>query len=90
MRGFPSPRAWIKRVVDYRNGFTHHPVVNDAQDVDKMGMVQCNYMLRILLELCFLKSMGMDAATIEALARDCERYRQIRRRFFDSPAPRTP
>jgi hypothetical protein len=68
--------------VDYRNGLTHHPVVEDGTDIDKMELVRCNYVLRILLELCFLKSMSMDAVTIESLAKGCERHRQIKRRFF--------
>jgi ApeA N-terminal domain 1 len=82
----PSPRSWIKRIVDYRNGFTHHPVVEDRTDIDKMELVRCNYVLRILLELCFLESMSMDAVTIETLAKGCERYRQIGRRFFATTA----
>ena len=50
--------------------------------MDKIELMRCNYVLRILLELCFLKSMSMDAVTIETLAKGCERYRQIGRRFF--------
>lgn len=82
----PSPKQWIERIVDFRNGFTHHPVVSEAQNFDKMELVRCNYVLRILVELCFLKSMGMDGVTIAQIAKACERYRQIRRRFFASPA----
>jgi hypothetical protein len=47
-----------------------------------MELVRCNYVLRILLELCFLRSMSLDAVTIESLAKGYERYRQIKRRFF--------
>ena len=82
----PSPKQWIERIVDFRHGFTHHPVVSEVQNFDKMELVRCNYVLRILVELCFLKSMGMDGVTIAQLAKACVRYRQIRRRFFASPA----
>ena len=78
----PDPRAWIERIVAHRNGLTHHPVIEGRPNVDKIALVQCNYVLLILLELCFLKSMVMDASAIEQLAQKCERYRQIRQRFF--------
>ncbi len=82
----PSPRAWIDRIVNYRNDLTHHPVVEDRPDIDKIALVQCNYVLRIVLELCFLKSMAFDAGSIKRLANGCHRYRQIKERFF-SDAP---
>ncbi len=81
----PSPRDWIRRIVDYRNGFTHHPVASDQQETDKTELLQCSYVLRVLLELCFLRSMGLDADATTALAAKCEHYRQIRRRFFAAP-----
>ena len=55
-------------------------------DGDKIELIQCNYVLQILLELCFLKSMTLDAETIAALARKCDRYRKIRERFFSEDA----
>lgn len=54
----PSPCRWIERIVRYRNDLTHHPVVDERPGVDRDALVQCNYVLRILLELCFLKIDG--------------------------------
>ena len=80
----PSPREWIERIVAYRNDLTHHPIVENRPDVDKIALVQCNYVLRILLELCFLKSMAIDADAIRQLAAECPKYRQISQRFFEA------
>jgi hypothetical protein len=49
-------------------------------------LLQCNSVLTILLELCFLRAMGMNAAQIEKLAKGCGRYAQIRERFFNQSA----
>jgi len=81
----PNPCGWVERIVDYRNDLTHHPVVDDRSDVDKIGLIRCNWVLRILLDLCFLKSMAIDAEGIKQLAEGCERYRQIKQRFFRAP-----
>ena len=78
----PSPREWIERIVNYRNDLTHHPAVNDRPDVDQNALLQCNAVLRTLLELCFLKSMEIDTDGITRLAENCTRYGQTRRRFF--------
>jgi hypothetical protein len=86
----PSPRSWITPIVEYRNGFTHHPVIADQQDLDKDALLRCTYVLRILLELCFLKSAGLDEAAVAALAGRCEHYRQIRSRFFVDDTGREP
>jgi ApeA N-terminal domain 1 len=82
----PNPMSWIEPLVNYRNTLTHHPVAESEQTTNTTELVQCNYVLTILLELCFLKAMGMDAAQIEGLAKDCGRYSQIRERFFKHPA----
>ena len=71
----PSPHAWIERIV-------HHLVVEDRSGVDKIALVQCNYVLRIVFELCFLKSMALDAENSKAIAYGCTRYRQIKERSF--------
>jgi hypothetical protein len=86
----PDPCGWIQRIVDYRNGLTHHPVASEEPERDKIELVQCNYVLQILLELCFLKSMSLDSETITALAKKCERYRKIRERFFSDAAAQAP
>ena len=78
----PSPESWIKPIRDFRNGFTHHPVADDGAEKDKDKILKCIYVLRILIELCFLKAMGLDADTRRQLAGRCDHYRQIRERFF--------
>ena len=78
----PSPGDWIARIVDYRNSLTHHPVASNPPGVDRPALVRCNYVLRILLELCFLKSMSIGSSEILALASRSSRYGQIRERFF--------
>ncbi len=83
----PDPCSWVQTIIDYRNGFTHHPVTDEAvPDRDKIELIQCNYVLQILLELCFLKSMTLEEETIAALAKKCDRYRKIRERFFSHHA----
>ena len=76
----------IGRIVDYRNDLTHHPLVEERPEVDRIELVQCNYVLRILLELCFLKSMSIGRDQITNLALRCDRYQQIKRRFFPDKA----
>ena|SRR2546422_9769667 len=78
----PKPMSWIGPLVDYRNTLTHHPVAESEPTTNTTQLVQCNYVLTILLELCFLKAMGMDAAQIEELAKRCGRYALVRERFF--------
>jgi hypothetical protein len=85
-----DPCGWVQTIVEYRNGFTHHPVADEAlPDRDKIELIQCNYVLQILLELCFLKSMALEEDAIAALARQCDRYRKIKERFFRGDAPKT-
>ena len=79
----PNPSRWISKIRDYRNNFTHHPVIGDTpHSIDAEEVIRCNHVLRILLELCFLKSMGMTAEEIVGLSAKCSNYRQIRERFF--------
>jgi hypothetical protein len=81
----PNPMPWIGPLVDYRNSLTHHPVAESEATTNTTELLRCNSVLIILLELCFLKAMGMDAAQIQKLARGCGRYAQIRDRFFKQP-----
>ena len=86
MKAVSDPMSWVGPLVDYRNTLTHHAVAESEPTTNTTELLQCNYVLTILLELCFLKAMGMDAAQIEELAKGCERYAQIRQRFFKQPA----
>jgi HEPN superfamily Apea-like protein len=82
LAAIPNPCGWINRIVDYRNNLTHHPVVEELPSVDRIELLQCIYVLRILVELCFLKSMSMSADEIRELSARSFRYQQIRQRFF--------
>jgi len=81
----PSPKEWVGRIVENRNNLTHHPLLDEEQSAPaQRALLQCNYVLRTLLEFCFLKSMAMSGAEIVELANRCRRYQQIRERFFGS------
>lgn len=79
----PDPCSWVQTIIDYRNGFTHHPVTDEAvPDRDKVELIQCNYVLQILLELCFLKSMTLEEETIAALAKSAIAIERSGNGFF--------
>ena len=77
-----SPGGWVARIVDYRNVFTHHPDDEKPYDVNHEELLQCIYMLRALLECCFLRVMGIEPEQIAIFAKRSYRYQQIRNRFF--------
>ena len=78
----PDPCDWIGRIVEYRNNLTHHPVVEDRPAPERTELVQINYVLRMLLELCFLSAMSFTSDDIRKRAAACGRYEQIKERFF--------
>lgn len=80
-----DPRRFVERIVNYRNDFTHHPTGEQAIPRDERfgeNVIRLNYVLRSLLEFCFLKVMGFSAAEIQSFVQQCETYRQITARFF--------
>ncbi len=34
--------TWIDRIKDYRNDFTHHPVIDERPDLNRDELLQCN------------------------------------------------
>lgn len=85
-----DPRRFVDPIVSYRNDFTHHPTGEQAIPRDERfgeDVVRLNYVLRSLLEFCFLKVMGFSAAEIQSFVQRCETYRQIRARFFSGADP---
>jgi hypothetical protein len=78
----PIPCQWVSRIVEHRNSFTHHPVIEDQPALDRTELLKCIYVLRILLDLCFLKSMEMTSDEITKFSGRCLRYQQIKARFF--------
>jgi hypothetical protein len=85
-----KPCRWYGTIADYRNTFTHHPVLEERRDLNHEEVLQCIYILRILLELCFLKSMGISGEDATAWAKRCYPYLQIQERFFPRPRKAQP
>jgi hypothetical protein len=80
----PAPLEWIDKIKNYRNTFTHHPPNRDTDPFDHEDVLRCLFILKMLLEMSFLRSMGFSAAEIAAFAGRCDRYTQIKQRFFNA------
>lgn len=78
----PRPSEWIDKIKDYRNAFTHHPPNRDTVPFDHEDVLRCLYILKMLLEMSFLRSMGFSPDEIKAFAGRNHRYSQIKERFF--------
>ncbi len=78
-----NPVAYVDPIVDHRNEFTHFDPATRASttQVPPERVLLYNYMLRMLLEACFLESMGFTEEEIVALLRRSETYRQLSVRF---------
>ena len=76
-----QPETWVKPILDHRNAFTHFdPAGKVARGPDQVLLY--NFLLRLLLEACFLKAMGLTVDEITRLAHRSEGYRQIAQQFF--------
>ncbi|MEQ1908707.1 MAG: HEPN domain-containing protein [Vicinamibacterales bacterium] len=82
----PAPKTWIEPIVSHRNNFTHQSIAETRVERDKVDLLRCNHVLAALLELCFLKTMGLDAEQRKALLHRSHRHKQLRRRFFENGA----
>jgi hypothetical protein len=77
-----SPETWVDPIVAHRNAFTHFALsTHVAQDPERV--LRYNFILRLLLEACFFKVVGLTTDEIAALVRRSESYRKVRVRFFD-------
>jgi len=83
-----DPEEYISPIVDTRNEFTHFPV--PASEVpgttarpDPERVLRYNFILRLLLESCFLKAMGFSTDEIGRFVSGSETYRQLSARFRD-------
>jgi len=80
-----NPKKFVDLIVDHRNDFTHHPMDPEELQADadySRHLLQYNYVLRILMELCFLKVMGFSTDEITSLAHRCITYQKIADSFF--------
>lgn len=86
----PQPDAYISSIVDTRNEFTHFPVpASEAPPAttrpDPERVLLYNWILRLLLESCFLRAMGFTQDDVVSFVRRSETYRQMSKRFRDLP-----
>lgn len=75
-------RPWVDAIVDCRNHLTHNPI-GRSRSVTPDDLLKYNYVLKLLLECEFLSVMTFDEHEIETVVTRCQRYQQVRRRFFE-------
>lgn len=66
-----EPETYVSAIVDHRNDFTHFPPpASEARHLggprDPERVLLYNWLLRLLLESCFLKAMGFSADEIRS------------------------
>jgi hypothetical protein len=86
-----EPDQYVGPIVDHRNDVTHFPRETAAErrrggSRDPERLLLYNWILRLLLEACFLKTMGFSAAEIRSFVNGSEVYRQMRARFREEHA----
>jgi hypothetical protein len=77
------PVEYVDPIVDHRNEFTHFDPDRRTTtiEVPPERVLIYNFLLRMLLEGCFLETMGFTKDQIVALLRRSETYRQLSVRF---------
>ena len=77
-----KPEQWVQRIVDLRNEFTHFPVDDRKCGSESAERAELyNWLLRLLLEACFLRIVGFEPKQALACVAHCSMYQQISRRF---------
>lgn len=72
----------VSAIVDRRNRFTHFPVDSLNQDNENDDWLGYNAVVRLLLELCFMKLIGFKDETLAELVRRGHDRAQLIRRFI--------
>ena len=74
-----DPEQWVGRIVELRNAFTHFPVqaADEGNSQSSERAVRYNWVLRLLLEACFMRAMGFTQRETVACVKNCETYRQM-------------
>lgn len=90
-----EPEAYVSAIVDHRNDFTHFPppapeARHPGGPPDPERVLLYNWILRLLLESCFLKAMGFSADKIRTFVSRSETYRQMSVRFRNGTASIAP
>lgn len=83
----PDAEKQVSAIVDMRNHFTHYPVPDSHRESKNQAGRDKSlfylYLLRLLLEACFLTEMGFEQEKIVALVERSDEYSQMARRFRD-------
>lgn len=81
-----NPKQFVEPIVDHRNDFTHFPP--EAAELRSPGgqrdpdrVLLYNWLLRLLLEACFLQAMGLSPAEVVSCVGRSDTYRQMSKRF---------
>lgn len=87
----PEPDEYISPIIETRNEFTHFPVPaseapQPATRPDPERVLLHNWILRLLLETCFLRAMGFSTDEIASFVRRSETSRQMSVRFRNREA----
>jgi hypothetical protein len=79
-----APRSieLVKPIIELRNEFTHFPVPQRSSDSNKgrkhsLRVIRYNWVLRLLLESCFMQQMGLSIEEIRSSVSRSETYRQM-------------
>jgi hypothetical protein len=86
-----NPKERVDLIVDTRNEFTHFPIRDRTlpgrkQRSRDLKLLELNFVLRLLLESCFLQVMGFESAEIEQFVRRNGFYPQLAARFKNDGA----
>ena len=87
-----DPPAYVDGIVEHRNKFTHFdfdpksPELNDENSVEPeyVRVLLYNFLLKLLLEACFLEMMGFTTNQIAKLFRRSETYGQLRQHWSET------
>lgn len=80
-----DPMVYVATIIKHRNAFTHFdPKSRKSSDESSAAperVLLYNFFLRLLLEACFLESMGFTSSEIATIFQRSETYRQLSVRF---------
>jgi len=80
-----EPLVYPPAIIRHRNAFTHFDPKSresaDGNSVEPERVLLYNFFLRLLLEACFLESMGFTKSEIATIFERSETYRQLSMRF---------
>ena len=83
----PDADQFIHPIVIQRNSFTHVLEEVEGPPVETEDWQRYIFLLRVLLEMCFLKLVGFSDEDIKRLASSCSEYQQRADHLFGSSRP---